>query len=142
MNKLKNGLTLRQNLFVKNLSKGKNQTESAILAGYSSKSADVIGSQMMRNVKIIKALEDVGLSDKILVNNIKENMEAGAGVKATADTSLRATELALRLKGYLDKEQEQPTNTTNIYVQELRVMDSTALHNKLDAILSEVEQLQ
>ncbi len=143
MQKLNNGLTVRRNLFVKNLSQGKNQRESAILAGFSPNSAEVIGSQLMRNLKIIKALDAVGLNNLTLVKNIKANMEAGAGKKATADTSLRATELALRLKGYLDKEPEKDTNnTTNIYVQELRVLDTAGLSNKLELLLQEVKQLQ
>lgn len=136
-------LTTRQAIFVKELSKGHNQTESAILAGYSPKNADVMGSRLVRNSKVVKALDRVGLTDLTIARGIKTNVDAGMGIKATADTSLRGLELASRLKGYLGKE-DSATNLsqTNIYINELRQLSETQLRERLDKVLQEIQMLK
>jgi len=137
------GLTPKQALFIKNLSKGNNQSDAAILAGYSPKSAYSTASRMMRNDKIVRALDNVGLTDKRIAEGIKNNALAGEGVKATADTSLRSYELAARLKGYLATKEDQPNlSQTNIYIQQLKQMDTEALCTKLDDLLLELTELR
>lgn len=137
------GLTPRQAVFVKNLSKGHTQKDSAILAGYSSNSADVTASRMLRNAKIVKALDSVGLTDKRIAQGIKKNAIAGEGVKANADTSIRSFELAARLKGYLTDKQE-PTNLsqTNIYINELKQMSDSDLQSRLDQLVQDIQVLR
>lgn len=138
-----NKLTPKQALFVKNISKGYNQTESAKLAGYSAESAYSQASRMLRNVKIVKALDRVGLTDTRIAEGIKTNAVAGEGIKATADTSIRAYELAARLKGYTSEKQE-PTNVsqTNIYIEELKRMDDQTLREKFDQVQQEIIALK
>lgn len=138
-----NRLTPKQALFIKKLSSGHNQTESAILAGYSQNSAYSTASRMLRNAKILKALDRVGLTDKRIAEGIKTNALAGEGIKATADTSIRAFELALRLRGYFDKEDESPhLSQTNIYIQELKQMSDQELQLKVNCLLAEVAELR
>ena len=138
------GLTPKQALFIKNLSKGQTQTSAAILAGYSPKSAYSTSSRMMRNDKIVKALDRVGLTDKRIAEGIKNNAFAGEGVKATADTSIRAFELATRLKGYLGKDEETPNlslSQTSIYFQQLEQMSDEELRTELDRLKIKLTRL-
>lgn len=128
-------LTIKQRAFIKNLSKGHNQTESAILAGYSRKSADVIGSKLASQENIIRALDQAKFDDKHIVEGLKRNFDEGIGVKATADTSVKVAELVLKLKGYLNKEQEGTTNNTqNIYINELNTMSDEQLEARYNAL--------
>lgn len=138
-----NRLTPKQALFVKKLSTGHNQTESAILAGYSPNSAYSTASRMVRNANIVKALNKVGLTDKRIAEGIKANALAGEGIKATADTSVRAFELALRLRGYFDKEDESPRlSQTNIYIQQLKQMSDQELQARLNSLMVEIIELR
>ena len=145
-NKIQDGETLspRHARFVDGLVKGLDKGKAAISAGYSPMSANSIASQLLRKVKIIKALERVGLTDISIAKGIKVNVEAGMGVKATADTSLRGLELASRLKGHLDKEEVTPTSLTqtNIYIQELKNMSSSQLLDTIDSLTEEVKKLK
>lgn len=139
MPKLRNGgLSVRERNFVKNLTKGNNQVDSAILAGYSKRSASSIASQLMTKGKIVQALDDEGLSDKFLAKTIKQNIIEGTGIKATADTATKNVELALRLKGYLGKEDTSVTNNTqNNYIIELNNLSDEELearYNRLQEV--------
>lgn len=137
-------LSVKQKRFVKELTRGEPKGKAAILAGYSPKSASVAASRLVKNESIIKALNQVGLSDKNIANKIKANIDSGTGIKATADTAIRGLELTARLKGYLDKEPEANTtlNQTNIYVQELKALDSEALQARLDSLVAEIASLK
>ena len=136
-------LTPKQSLFVKNISKGFNQEQSAKLAGYSDKSAYSIASVLMKNIKIIKALDRVGLTDKAIAKGIKTNVEKGMGVKATASDSLRGLELASKLKGYMDREPApQSLTQTNIYIRELQQLSDKELSSKVEALTKEVKKLK
>jgi hypothetical protein len=136
-------LTPRQNSFVKNLTKGNNIEDSAILSGYSPKTAGSIGSQLLKNTKIIKALDKHGLSEDSIAKGIHINVKAGMGIKATADTSLRGLELASRLHGLLDKE-DTSTNLsqTNIYINELKQLNSDELNTRLQQVMNDIKQLE
>ncbi|MCK9370321.1 terminase small subunit [Candidatus Dojkabacteria bacterium] len=135
MDKRKKSLTIKERAFVRNLTNGRNITESAILAGYSNKTASSIGSQLLQKTKIIKELDDVGLSDKAIAKGLRVNFEEGLGVKATADTSLKATELILRLKGYLSKDTEATTtNNQTIYINELNNLSDNELQDRLNGL--------
>lgn len=128
----KRSLTYHEGKFIEGKSKGLNDKDAAIFAGYAPLSASVQASRLMRKEKIIMELDKVGLSDKVLAENIKANMVAGAGIKATADTSLKATELALKLKGHLQAEERGGDLTqNNIYINELKQMDDDSLLERL-----------
>ena len=140
-----NQLTPKQAIFVKKLSEGRSQFEATKLAGYQGTKESLYsqGSRLIRNIKIVKALETVGLTDKSIARGIKTNVQAGMGIKATADTSLRGLELASKLKGYLDRpEAPQSLSQTNIYIRELQQLTDTELTTKVNELTKEVKKLK
>ena len=136
------GLNPQQATFVKKLINGSNGHDAAILAGYSKQSADSISSQLIRNPKVVLALERAGLTDHSLTLMLKRNIKSGNGVKATADTSLRGIELAYRLKGYLDKPDNVNLSQTNININQIRDLDDNQLNDKLNQLLQDVQELK
>jgi len=125
-------LSYHEKKFIEGMSKGLNQKDSALFAGYAITSAPTQASRLMHKEKIIRELDKQGLTDTVLVQNIKHNMEAGAGVKATADTSLKATELALRLKGHLQNDEKG--DTTNIQINDLRSLSDEELIKRMEML--------
>ena len=121
----------KQAKFVRGLSKGLTKAESAKLAGYSEKNASSIGSKLAKNASIIQALDKIGLNDYAIANGIKTNVEAGMGVKATADTSLRGLELAARLRGHLEREKEATTTNNTLIIGELKQLSDDDLNDRL-----------
>ena len=129
--------------FISYLSKGYKKGESAQLAGYSPHSASTIASQLLKRTKIIKALDNAGLTAKGIAEGIKTNTEAGMGVKATASDSLKGLALASQLKGYLDKEvSPQHLEQTNIYIRELKNMNNKQLNAKIDTLQEDIKTLK
>ena len=57
--RLPNGLTVQQDDFARGVAKGMSQTEAAIRAGYSPKTAESIGSRLSRNVKVAALIESL-----------------------------------------------------------------------------------
>jgi len=142
MNNLKRqGLTIKQTKFLSNKVKGMNNAEAARSAGYSLLTASSIGGKLMKNKSIIEALEQVGLSDGLIARGIKQHIEDGMGIKATADTSLRAIDLATRLKGYQDKIPDNNLQQNNISI-ELRNLTEEELSNRLSSLTSTIEELR
>jgi phage terminase small subunit len=136
-------MTLQQTRFVKNKVVGMNNTDAAIAAGYSLRTAPSQASRLLKNVNITKALQRAGLTDNVLANTIKTNIEAGVGVKATADTATKNVELALRLKGYLnDKPDTQNLTQNNVYINELKQLNDKDLSSRLDDLTNEVQKLK
>ena len=135
-------LTSKEKIFVKKISEGFNQKDSAKLAGYSAKTIDVSASRLMRKEKIRRAFERIGLTENYIAKNIKIHVKEGLRIKNTADTSLRALELSARMSGYLDTDSKDTTNNTSIYINELKALTTIDLHSKLDTLLTEVNQLK
>ncbi len=130
-------------LFVKNIAQGHNQKESAILSGYGSKNADVVSSRLMRNEKIVKALERRGMTDDYLAEKLKDNIDKGSGIKANADTALRAIEMVAKMKGHMNVSNEDPKSLIqNNYYIELQNMNENELDDRIKSILTEVKSLQ
>ena len=137
------GMNTRNELFVKNLSKGIDKGSSAILAGYSPKTANSYASQLLKKTKIIKALEDMGISDRYIAKTLKSHIDDGLGIKATSDTSLRALDLATRLKGYQTIDHNEANlNQTNIYINELKMLNETELNARLQEVLNDIASLK
>lgn len=134
-------LTIKQRNFIKNIGKGMENKDAAIVAGYSKNTASSIANHLMKQESIRKALENAGVTDEFIALGIKKTIKAGLGVKATADTSLRAMELAMRAKGQLEKEHEQG-NTTNIYVTQLKQMNTQELQQELARSQEHLKELQ
>lgn len=140
--KRERALTHKQVQFVKNISRGMSKKDSAISAGYSPLSASAQASELLKKTKIAKALDSVGLTDKTIAKGIKTNIEAGMGIKATADTSLRGLALATQLKGYNQPKQPTSLSQTNVYIEEVKQLSDTELNAKLDTITKEVKKLK
>lgn len=134
--KRKRTLTYHEVKFVEGKIKGMNNKDAALFAGYSLSSASNQATRLMQKEKIIRELDKVGLTDAVLAKTLKTNMEAGIGVKATADTSLKAVELALKLKGHLHEEKGDTTN--NIQYNDLRNLTDEELKQKLEILQGEV----
>lgn len=130
-------LNTQQAKFVDGLSKGLNIKDSASIAGYN----QFYASRLLQKSKIQKALEKVGLTDNVLANTIKTNIESGTGVKATADTATKNVELALRLKGYLNDKPEA-TNQVNIQVNQYRQLSDDELQAEIKATGLNITELQ
>ena len=95
--------TLKQKKFIKHYLKSGNKKESAIVAGYSPKTAHVTGSQLLKNPnikeKIDIVLDKAGLTDEQLATNLQEAIQKGlTSDKATVSDALRGIEQAFRLK--------------------------------------------
>ena len=144
MAKQPQGLTTKQAIFVKNKIKGMNNTDSAISAGYAPISASSQASRLLKNVNITKALDKVGFNDDLIADSLRINMEAGLGKDAKASDSIRALELASKLRGHLSSTQETntPTTQTNIYIKELNNMPQDDLLAKVDTLTSELQALK
>ena len=136
-------LTTKQAMFIKAKAKGMNNKDSAIMAGYAPLSASTQASRLMKKDKITNALDTVGLTDTAIARGIKTNIEAGMGIKATADTSLKGLALASKLKGH-GVQENKPTSLsqTNVYIEEVKQLSDSELNAKLDSITSEVSKLK
>lgn len=139
---MNSSLSPKEALFVKNLSKGHSTKDAALLAGYSESSISSYPYILKRKLKIIKALENKGLSDEYLAKSLKKNIDSGMGVKATADTSLRGIEIVSRLKGYLDNDKPQAQTESNIYINELKILNINELQAKADKLTEELASLK
>lgn len=83
---MKNGLTSRQNSFVKHVAVGNNATKAAILSGYSKRSAKFTASKLLTNHNILQRIEEIfdrsGLSDQALIARLKKSIDvASTGVE-------------------------------------------------------------
>jgi phage terminase small subunit len=131
-------MNTQQAKFVDSLTKGNNITDSAKIAGYNQDYA----SRLISKSKIKEALHKAGLTDSVLANTIKTNIESGVGVKATADTATKNVELALRLKGYLDKPDNQTLNQVNVQINEYKQLSNDELQAEIEATNSEISELK
>lgn len=100
--RMKKNLNTRQNSFVKHIASGRNATQSAILAGYSKRSARFTASKLLTNANVLQQLEVIfdkaGLSDEALVDKLKTAIDAGIGQKATNGDALKGLRMIFELK--------------------------------------------
>lgn len=129
------GLTSKNKKFIKALASGNNITKSTEMAGYSGS----YGSQLLRKDKIIKAMEEYGISDKYIVKTIKRGIDSGLGIKASNSDAMRGVELLARIKGYTDT--GNTGNTTNTQVNIYASMSTEELQDKLHTLQDEVKHL-
>lgn len=130
-------ITAKNKLFKHAILKGNSVKDSMKIAGYSIKKDNTNGYKLMKKMGIIDALDNNGLDDTTLVKAIRDNMISGVGIKATADTSLKAIELSLRLKKYLTND-TQLADTTNVFINELKVLPDSELLNRLHSIDADI----
>jgi hypothetical protein len=142
---MKNGLTSRQNTFAKHVASGNSATQSAILAGYSKKSARFTASKLLTNTNILQRIEEIfdqaGLSDEALVDRLKTAIDAGIGQKANNSDALKGLKLAFGLKGRLDNKIEiEATQESEIHMK-LSAMSEEELADYLDQMNHKTQEL-
>jgi phage terminase small subunit len=133
-------ITKKQDRFIKEKIKGHSNKDAAILAGYSKRSAANIGQNLMHSERIMKALEDAGLTDKKIADVLNEAIEAGIGVKATNSDALKGIEMVAKLRGHLKQNTENNTQN-NIFIQELNQMSDADLASKVAELTQQVQSL-
>lgn len=119
-------LTEKQRKLIKGVAAGKSQTQAAILAGYSEKTAaasatETLGKPNVREA-LQRALEKVGVSDELLAMKTREGLDATRGmvtkdgVEKVEDFHARHRylETALKLKGALDSERDTVAVQVNV----------------------------
>lgn len=99
-------MTIKQKKFVQEYIKNNGNGTKAALAAYDTNdynTAHSIASENLQKPTIRKALrlelERKGISLDYVLDKVRQNMEAGVGVKATATDSLRAAETLLKVMG-------------------------------------------
>ena len=138
-------LTIREKRLVKGIiEKGLTPKDAARLAGYSENTADsYLYSTILKRDKIKKILDENGLNDKYLVKKLKKSTKVTKGEVVTTGDSLRAIELAFKLKGYTESDKQEVTKSnTNIYIKELKVLNNNQLLERVNSITKEVKQLK
>lgn len=95
-------LTNKQDLFAKHYALGKSGKQSAILAGYCRRSAQVIASENLTKPEVLKKFEAIlnaaGLSDEALAKRLQKAIDSGLGKKASNADALKGIRIALELK--------------------------------------------
>lgn len=142
----KRRLTQKQRGFVKAIKRGLGGSEAVRVAGYNvsnGHSAGAMANQLLKNDLIIKSLDEAGITNKSMAQTLKTHIENGIGVKTTASDSIKALELAYKIKmGTMNRNDENKGNTTNVYINELRMLDDKQLLDKLKSIEGEIVQLR
>ena len=127
-------LTNQQKVFVKSLTKGKDIHNSLITAGLKTTGRDAYGYQLLRKPQILEALKKAGMTDDKISESL--NTTLNNGVKnsektATASDVIHIAELYYRINGMLNNTQYNQDNTVNIQYNELKVLDTQTLLDKV-----------
>jgi hypothetical protein len=130
------GLTQKERALVGSLAEGKNLTQSALAAGYSSKHPGQSGWQALQNIrlKLPELLDQHGLTDSVLIEKHLKPLLLATETKffqhkgKVTDTRvvpahairLNALDMTLRLKGsYAPAQSEQATKTVSCIVLDI-----------------------
>lgn len=145
-------LTNKQALFAKHYASGKSGKKSAVLAGYSTKSAEVIASENLRKPQVLERIERIldkaGLTDEVLAEKLKASIDAGLGVGAKNADAIKGIKMAYELRNRFPAKKQETTNNSKVEVmmsgksvQEIRlyIEETTA---KTQAILAKLKQLE
>jgi hypothetical protein len=140
-----NGLTTRQKKLVRGIAE-KNLTpaESARLAGYSESTINSsLYVSILRRESIIKELDKYGLNNKYIFKRLRKNTRVSKDQVVSVSDSNKAIELALKLKGYLNTDREDNSNSNNnTYIKELKVLNINELQDRISTITSELDSLK
>lgn len=142
---MKNGLTSRQNSFLKHVAAGNSGAKSAILAGYSKRSARFTASKLLTNHNVLQRIEEIfdkaGLSDNALVARLKAAIDAGIGQKANNSDAIKGLKLAFELKGKLDKQVQIEATQQDEIRMKLSAMSNDELADHLDSINRKTQEI-
>lgn len=98
-------LTEMQEKFAQEYVKSGNATASAINAGYSEKSASVLGSRMKRNVKVMQRIRELKEEMGIKVDTEEDTLlemltDIAEDKNSEAQHKLKAIEMIAKMRGY------------------------------------------
>lgn len=137
---LLNTLTPKQEKFVKEKIKGHTNKDAALIAGYSQKSAQNISSSLLKNEKIVHALEKRGFTDDHISEVLDTAINAGLGQRATNSDALKGIEMVAKLKGHL-KQNTENNSQTNVFINELNQMSDESLAQKVAELTTQIQAL-
>lgn len=105
-------LNVKRKKFIKHYVKTGNKRESAIIAGYSPRSAHSTANELLNNPEIkgeiTRVLDGIGLTDTKLGTDLKTAIDKGvASDRITLADGLRGIEMALKLKDKFPAERKQ-----------------------------------
>ncbi|KKP86220.1 MAG: hypothetical protein UR89_C0029G0005 [Candidatus Roizmanbacteria bacterium GW2011_GWA2_35_8] len=136
-----NKLTYKQKAFVNEFVKSKNATSSAMNV-YHVKNRSVarqIGSENLAKPYIRQSIDMLlqasGYDPEASIKALIENEQVGAGVKATASDSIRASELLLKISSnFIEKQQ---TVSVSMNIDSMNKEELLKLKQKYDKLLRE-----
>jgi hypothetical protein len=138
-------LTIKQKRFVKAMAKGNSQADAVILAGYDVKNEKIaasMGSRLVKNELIGKALDEAGLTLNGIASSLTTAIGSGLSVKATNSDAISGLRLASELHGLLKRDTPDNLTQNNIYINELKNLDDDQLNQKIQELTTAVAQLQ
>lgn len=128
------GLTPKEKVFVQEFAKSGNASKAAQIAYPNQKKENITKyvACRLKKPRIRKAikqiLEDTGITDKYIADKLKQHIDDGMGVKPTAQTSMKALEVAVKLREFVGKDR-QPSMHFH-FLQELNLKDRPKLLQK------------
>lgn len=137
-------LTDMQEKFAVEYVKSGNATASAINAGYSEKTADVQGSRMTRNVKIMRRIrelkEEMGMQVDTEEDTILEMLkQISEDMNAETNHRLKAIEMIAKIRGYYkDAPEINVDNSTTFNPAE---MTDDELKQEMSKLQDEMEDM-
>ena len=118
--------------------------EAMRAVGYSQNYINQESHLFLRRENVRKAMEKAGLTDNYLSKSIKRIIKEGNKTiynKVTPEVLTKNIELAFRLSGGLDKE-DNTNNNTNIYIKEIKNLNDNDLTIRLNNIVKDIEALK
>lgn len=139
-------LTGRQSLFAKHYAMGKSGKKSAILAGYSAKSAEVIASENIRKPEVLKKVEAIldkaGLSDESLAKMLQKAISSGLGKRSSNSDALRGIRTVFELKDrFPDNHTRMEVTQTSEIKMELQTKTPEELQEYLESTLKKTQEI-
>jgi|SRR3989344_1760445 len=139
-------LTNRQDLFAKHYAMGKSGKQSAVLAGYSARSAETIASENLRKPEVLKKVEAIlnsaGLSDEALAKRLQKAIDAGLGQRASNADALKGIRMALELKDrFPDNHTRMEVTQTSEIKMELQTKTPEELQEYLEDTLKKTQEV-
>lgn len=141
-------LSLKQKRFAQEYIKTGGNGTAAVMNSYNVKRSSTAAAVAYENLRkphvreaIEQALQASGLTLESVLTTVKNNMIAGEGVKATADSSLRASDMLLRVYGaYPDKRSAHARFEYKIR-KDLSKMSVQELERKLEKLHAKTKRL-
>lgn len=113
-------LTEMQERFAQEYASSGNATASAINAGYSERSADVLGSRQTRNVKVMRRIREIREEQGIEVDTEKDTLlemltNIAESKSAEPQHKLKAIEMIAKIRGYYKDSPEINVDNSNTF---------------------------